>query len=453
MLLSTIALCVAIVLVVLLLPAFNNIAQKNLFLNPGNSASILLGLLGITLFTGFISGSYPALFLSAFQPARVIKGTYTKSSQKSLLRRALVVFQFTIAVVLIIGTVLVYKQLNFIRNKDLGFNREQVLSVPMNDEIRENVESFKNETLHHSSVINVTSATSRPTRVGNINPVYWEGRGPDQYETFKFVAMDVDYIKTFEMEIVDGRDFSKDLTTDTQNYIVNEEAIKFMELENPVGKLFSIWDREGQIIGVVKNFHSQSLRNEIEPLVLTLTRNWRHNFAFIRIRPENISQTLKDLEGTWKKFAPHYPFSYQFLDESFEALYRTDQRTGILLRYFTILAIFISCLGIFGLAAFTAEQRTKEIGVRKVLGASISNIVALISKEFVILLSLANVIAWPTAYMLMEKMLSNYAFRTSISVWIFLLAGAIAYSVALITVSYQALKAARTDPINTLRYE
>ena len=453
MLLSIIALCVAIGLVILLLPAFNNIAQKNLSLNAGNSLSILLGLLGITLFTGFFSGSYPALFLSAFQPARVIKGTYTKSSQKSLLRRALVVFQFTIAVVLIIGTVLVYKQLNFIRNKDLGFNRQQVILVPMNDAIRQNLESFKNETLRHSSVINVTSATNRPTQVGNINPVYWEGRGPDQYETFKFVAMDVDYIKTFEMEIVDGRDFSKDLTTDTQNYIVNEEAVKFMELENPVGKLFSIWDREGQIIGVVKNFHSRSLRNEYEPLVLTLTRNWRHNFAFIRIRPENISQTLKDLEGIWKKFAPNHPFSYQFLDESFEALYQTDQRTGTLFRYFTILAIFISCLGIFGLAAFTAEQRTKEIGVRKVLGASISNIVALISKEFLILLTLSNVIAWPVAYTLMDKMLSNYAYRTSMSVWIFLLAGVLAYSIALITVGYQAFKAARTDPVNALRYE
>ena len=452
-LLSTIALCVAIGLVVLLLPAFNNIAQKSLSLNPGNNASILLGLLGITLFTGFISGSYPALFLSAFHPVRVIKGTYTKSSQKPMLRRALVIFQFTIAIVLIIGTVFVYKQLNYIRNKELGFNRRQVLSVPMNDAIRANVESYKNETLHHSSVINVTSATSRPTRVGNINPVYWEGRGPDQYETFKFVAMEVDYIKTFEMEIVDGRDFSTDLQTDTQNYIVNEEAVKFMELENPVGKLFSIWDRKGQIIGVVKNFHSRSLHNEFEPVVLTLTRNWRHNYVFIRIRPENTSQTLKDLEGIWKKFAPNYPFSYQFLDEAFEALYQTDQRTGTLFRYFTILAIFISCLGIFGLAAFSAEHRTKEIGVRKVLGASISSIVALISKEFIILLTLANVIAWPAAFLLMDKMLSNYAYRTGMSVWIFLLAGVLAYSIALITVSYQAFKAARTDPINALRYE
>ncbi len=452
-LLSAIALCVAIGLVVLFLPAFNNIAQKNLSINSGNGASIFLGLLIITLFTGFISGSYPALFLSAFHPVRVIKGTYSNSSQRPMLRRVLVVFQFTIAIVLIIGTVLVYKQLDYIRNKDLGFNRQQVLSVPTNSAIRANLESYKNDTLQHSSVVNVTSATSRPTQVGNINPVYWEGRGPDQYETFKFVAIDVDYIKTFEMEIIDGRDFSRDFQTDPQNYIVNEEAVKFMGLEDPVGKLFSIWDRKGQIIGIVKNFHSRSLHNEFEPLVLTLTRNWDHNFVFIRIRPENTSKTLKDLEEIWKKFAPNYPFSYQFLDEDFEALYQTDQRTGTLFRYFTILAIFISCLGIFGLAAFTSEQRTKEIGVRKVLGASIGHIIALISREFLILLTLANVIAWPVAFVLMDKMLNNYAYRTSMSVWIFLLSGVLAYFIALITVSYQAIKAARADPVHTLRYE
>jgi hypothetical protein len=363
------------------------------------------------------------------------------------------VFQFTVATVLIIGTVIVYKQLNYIRNKDLGFNRQQVLSLPMNDSIRANLEPFKNEILRHSSIVHVTSATSRPTNVGNINPVYWEGRGPDQYETFKFVGMDFDYIKTFEMEIVDGRDFSREFQTDSQNYIVNEEAVKFMKLENPVGKMFSIWEREGQILGVIKNFHSRSLRNEFEPLVLVLTRNWPHNFVFVRIRPENASQTLKELEGIWKKFAPNHPFSYSFLDEDFEALYQTDKRTGTLFRYFTILAIFISCLGIFGLAAFTAEQRTKEIGVRKVLGASISNIIGLISKEFIILLTLANVIAWPAAYVLMNKMLSSYAYRTDMSVWIFLLAGVLAYSIALITVSYQAVRAARTDPVNALRYE
>jgi hypothetical protein len=270
----------------------------------------------------------------------------------------------------------------------------------------------------------------------------------------RFIACDHDYIKTFEMELAQGRDFSRDFPTDLQNYIVNEEAIKLMGLEDPVGKLFSIWQYEGQIIGVVKNFHSRPLHNTIEPLVLTLAQqNWGPSYVFLRIRPENISQTLDDLSKTWEKFAPSYPFDFLFLDEDFEQLYRTDQRTGTIFRYFAILAIFISCLGIFGLAAFTAEQRTKEIGIRKVLGASVSGIVSLISREFVILLTLANVIAWPLAYFLMNRMLNNYAYRTNITVWIFLIAGILAYCIALLSVSYQAFKAARTDPASSLRYE
>ena len=454
LLLSFVSLLIALVLVYLLLPAFNNLAQKSMKLDLGSNLPILLGLLGITLFTGVVSGSYPALFLSSFRPANVIKGPHFSRSSRPLLRKVLVVFQFAIAVVLIVGTIITAKQLNFIRNKDLGFNRQHVVSLPMNPALWKSYQSFKNEALNHHSIIHVTSAQNRPTQVGNINPVYWEGRGPEQYEVIKFITCDHDYIKTFEMEITQGRDFSRDLPSDLQNYIVNEETAKLMGFEEPVGKLFSIWQNEGQIIGVVKNFHSRPLHNKIEPLVLTLAQNdWGPNYVFLRIGPENISQTLDDLAKIWKKFAPNYPFDFQFLDEAFEQQYRTDQRTGTIFRYFAILAIFISCLGIFGLAAFTAEQRTKEIGIRKVLGASVSGIVSLISREFVLLLTLANVIAWPIAYFLMKRMLDNYAYRTSINVWIFLIAGLLAYSIALLTVSYQAFKAARTDPARALRYE
>ncbi len=454
LLLSFVSLLIAVVLVYLFLPGFNTVAQKSMQLDLGRNLPMLLGLLGITLFTGIVSGSYPALFLSSFRPASVIKGSRLTRSSKPLLRKVLVVTQFTIAIVLIIGTIVTAKQLNYIRNKELGFNRQHVISLPMNPTLWESYESFKNEALNHRSVIHVTSAISRPTRVGNINPVYWEGRGPELYETMRFIACDHDYIKTFEMEIVQGRDFSRDYPTDLQNYIVNEEAVKLMAFDDPVGKLFSIWQYEGQIIGVVKNFHSRPLHNTIEPLVLTLAQqNWGPSQVFLRIRPENISQTLNDVEKTWKKFAPNYPFDFLFLDDDFEQLYRTDQRTGTIFKYFAVLAIFISCLGIFGLAAFTAEQRTKEIGIRKVLGASVSGIVSLISREFVMLLTLANVIAWPLAFFLMKRMLNNYAYRTNITVWIFLLAGVMAYTIALLTVSYQAVKAARTDPAHALRYE
>lgn len=453
LLFSSIALVVAVVLVYIFLPGFNTLAQKDIKLDLGGNPLIPLGLLGITLLTGLVSGSYPAIFLSAFHPVKVIKGAFSSSAAAPLLRKSLVIIQFTIAVVLIAGTLTMAKQLHFIRNKELGFNRKHVLSLPMNPGLRESYASFKNELLQHSSISHVTSATSRPTQVGNINPVYWEGRSPEQYEVIRFVACDYDYLKTFEMEIVDGRDFSRDYPTDRQNYIVNQEAVKFMGLKDPVGKIFSIWEYEGQILGVVKNFHSRSLHDTIEPLVITLNQTWGPNYVFIRIRPENIPQTLNEIEKTWKKFAPHYPFNYQFLDEVFEQQYRTDQRTGTVFKYFTILAIFISCLGIFGLAAFTAEQRTKEIGIRKVLGASDTGIISLVSKEFVILLTLANALAWPIAFLLMDRMLEGYAYRTDITAWIFLAAGVLAYIIALLTVSYQAFKAARTDPARALRYE
>ncbi len=453
LLLSFIALIFAIGLVLLFLPGFNNLAQKSLRLDLGGNLPILFGLIGITLFTGMISGSYPAFFLSAFHPVKVIKGSYSGKSAKPLLRKSLVVIQFTIAIVLIIGTLVMVRQLDYIRNKELGFNRQQVISLPMNPGLREAYESFKNELLQHSAVVSVTSATSRPTQVGNINPVYWEGRGPEQYETMNFIACDYDYIKTFEMEIVQGRDFSRDFPTDLQNYIVNEEAVKFMGLKDPVGKLFSIWQNKGQIIGVVKNFHSRSLHNEIVPVCITLNQEWGPNYVFVRLKPANISQALNEVEEIWKKSSPHFPFAYQFLDEVFEEQYRTDQRTGAIFKYFAILAVFISCLGILGLAAFTAEQRTKEIGIRKILGASVSGIVSLVSREFIILLALANAIAWPAAYFLSRRLLDSYAYRTGITVWIFVTAGALALAVALFTVSFQALKAARTDPAKALRYE
>jgi putative ABC transport system permease protein len=453
LLLAVIALAAAIGLVHLFLPSFNRLAQKTLSFNLGSNLIILTGLLGITLFTGIVSGSYPALLISSFHPVKVIKGSLSSGSSKSILRKVLVISQFTIAIVLIIGTLVVYKQLHYIRNRDLGFSRDQVLSIYMSQTIQPSYPALKEEFLKHPSVLHVTAASNRPNQVGNINPVYWEGRGPDQYETWNFISTDFDYVKTFDMEIAQGRDFSKDFETDKQNYIVNEEGAKLMGFEDPIGKLFSIWTNEGQIIGVVKNFHMTSLHNEIRPVVITLLPNWRPSILFIKLRPENIQATIKDLEKTWKKFAPNFPFEFQFLDEAFEAQYRTDQRTGSLFKTFAFLAIFISCLGIFGLAAFMAERRTKEIGVRKVLGASISNIMGLISREFMILLTVANLIAWPSAFFLSRSLLNGYAYRANIGFWVFLAAGALSYLIALITVSYQAFKAARTDPARSLRYE
>ena len=447
------ALVLAIGLAFLTLPAFNNLAEKSLTLSFTRDAGVLLALLVITLFTGLVSGSYPAFFLSSFQPARVLKNAASPASSKSRLRKILVVFQFSIAVVLLIGTAAVYSQLNYIRTVNLGFNRNQVVTLAMNRVIRSNYRVFKDELLRNTGIVNVTAATSRPTYVGNINPVYWEGRNPGQYETMNFIATDHDYIKTFEMEIIAGRDFSREISTDPQNYIVNEAAVRMMGLQAPVGKLFSIWDNRGTIIGVVKDFHNRPLSQEITPTVITLNPNWAPNVIFVRIRPENIARTMNRIEEIWGRFAQGQPFEPVFLDESFEDLYRSDRRMGVIFRTFAGLAIFISCLGIFGLAAFTAQQRTKEIGVRKVLGASVAGIISLLSREFLLLVSIANLIAWPAGYILTNRLLRNYAYRTELPIWIYFGAGILVYLIALMTVSSQAFKAARTEPVNALRYE
>jgi len=447
------ALIAAVGLALLVLPAFNRLAEKSLHLSFTRDGAFLLALAAITLVTGVVSGSYPALFLSSFRPAVVLKSGSSSGPSRPRLRRTLVVVQFSIAVVLLIGTAAVRRQLDYIRNMNLGFNRHHVVTMAMNPVIRSRYQALKDEFLRDPNVVNVTAATGRPTYVGNINPFWWEGRNPGQYETMNFIATDHDYVKTFEMEIAAGRDFSREFPADAKNYIVNEAAVRLMGFEDPVGKAFSIWDHKGVIIGVVKNFHNRPLSQAITPTAITLLPNWAPSFMFVRVRPEEVARTMGRIEETWKRLVPGQPFEPVFLDRSFDDLYRSDRRMGVLFRDFAGLAVFISCLGIFGLAAFLAEQRTKEIGVRKVLGASIGGIVSLLSREFVVLVTVANVIAWPAAYYLTNRLLRNYVYRTDVPLWIFLGAGILAYLLALLTVSYQAVKAARTDPVNALKYE
>jgi len=450
---ACLALVAAVALVIVVLPAFNNLAEKSLTMSFTRDRAMLLAVLIITLVTGLVSGSYPALFLSSFRPAAVLKSASLSGSSKPRLRKGLVVIQFSIAVILIIGAAAVYKQLNYIRTADLGYTRHHVVTIAMNRVILPKYQAFKDELLRNTSIVNVTAATSRPTWVGNINPVYWEGRSAEQYETMNFVATDHDYVKTFEMEIVAGRDFSREFSTDVDNYVVNEAAVRKMGLQDPVGKLFSIWEYRGTIIGVVKDFHNRPLSREITPMVITLRTDWAPAVIFVRIQPENVARTMDLIKEIWGRFAPGQPFEPAFLDETYEDLYRSDRRMGTVFRDFAALAIFISCLGIFGLAAFTAEQRTKEIGIRKVLGASTPGIVSLLSREFLLLVTVANLIAWPSGYFLTSRLLRNYAYRTDIPIWVFLGAGILAYLIALLTVSYQAFKAAGTEPVKALRYE
>jgi ABC-type antimicrobial peptide transport system permease subunit len=453
-LLSSIALVLAIGFVYLLLPAFNTVAQKRLAFDITSNIANAIALGGIVILTGLVSGSYPAFVLSLFKPANTLKGNLQSGSGSYILRKILVIGQFTATIVLIIGTVIMYKQLNFIRNKDLGLNKDYVVAIDMNNELRQNYESFKSEIKRNSNIVDVTAARRLPTSIGHFNPVYWEGRGPEQYVTFVDASVTYDYFETFGMEIIEGRAFSEDFATDRENYILNEAALEMTGLESPIGKMFSIWEDEGKIIGIIKNFHASSLHNEIGPVVFTLSqRHGRYNYIFAKISSNDVPGTINFLKNKAREFAPNNLFEYRFLDEAFDQQYRSDQRRGTIYKYFTILAIFISCLGLFGMASFTAEQRTKEIGIRKVLGASIGNITLLISKDFIMLLVLSNIIAWPIAYIIMQRMLNSYAYRTSIAAWIFIAAGVAAILLALLTVGIKIIRAAAANPINSLRYE
>jgi putative ABC transport system permease protein len=450
-----IALVFAIIMVVLLFPAFNNLSGKELSLAGSLNWSILIGLICITLFTGLVAGSYPALFLSAFHPVKVLKGTFKSRAASSLFRRILVVIQFALSVFLIIGTAVVYSQLKYMKNREVGYDKEHLVTLLMRGETRKSYSSLKDELLKDSRILGVTASGQSPSSIGsNSGGAEWDGKDPEQSVLIGVNPVDFDFIETLRIELKEGRGFSKDFKTDnTEAFIVNEEVAKIMGKESVVGENFSFVGREGKIIGVMRNFHYQSIKNKIEPLAIYIEPPESLYFTLIRIPPESVSASLSFIEETWRRIIPNYPFVYRFLDEDFDRYYRAEERMGSLLKYFSILAVFIACLGLFGLASFTAEQRTKEIGIRKVLGANVSQITLLLCREFLILVLLANVIAWPAAYFVMRGWLQSYAYRSSLGLIVFVAAMVTALFVAIISVSFQAIRAAVANPVDSLRYE
>jgi putative ABC transport system permease protein len=454
-LLAFIALIFAVGIVVLLLPVFNDLAAKELSFGISGNVHALLVLVGIALLTGIIAGSYPALFLSAFQPAIVLKGTLHSGTRGSIFRKVLVVLQFSLTILLIVCTTIVYNQMNFMRNRKLGYHKEYLVYAALRGDMRQQFDAVKEELLKNPNILDVTSSGNTPTYGYNFsNSLWrWEGQDPDEEILMRASFIDYNYFETFGMEIIEGRSYSKEFSTDpTEALIVNEEAVKVMGMESPLGKQLGIGDNQAKIIGVVKNYHFRSLKQEIEPLILIL--NPQNCWAlFARLNSEDVSKTIGHMEKIWGQFAPGYPFNYRFMDEAIDNLYRSEQQIGTLFGYFSILAIFISCLGLFGLASFMAEQRTKEIGIRKVLGATVSNILLLLSKEFAKWVLIANLIAWPVAYYAMNRWLQGYAYRINIALWSFILAAVLALAIALFTVSYQAVRAATANPADALRYE
>ncbi|UCC40625.1 MAG: ABC transporter permease [Candidatus Aminicenantes bacterium] len=459
MILSFISMAIAVLLVRFAVPLFNNLSGKSLEISDLASGSMPLVLILIPILTGFLAGCYPSFFISAFQPANVLKGQMRTGVKTGPLRSGLVIFQFTASIILIIGTFVVYNQLHFIQNKKLGFNKEQVLILNNTYLLGNQVESFKNAMLSYPRIIGATVSGYLPIPSNrNVSSVFPGGKTSSEKSTsIQNWIVDHDYIKTLDMKILEGRDFSRDFSTDTSAAIINQAAAQQFDWEEPLNKkLGRVTTTQGGIsihtvIGGVEDFHYESLRNTIGPLVMFLGDS--NNMISFRIETEDISETIGLFSKKWKEFLPNQPFEYMFMDERFNDMYSTEQRIGKIFGVFAALAVFVGCLGLFGLAAFTAEQRTKEIGIRKILGASAPGIIRLLLKEFIILVSIANIIAWPIAFFAMSRWLRDFAYKISLSVWIFFLAGLVTLFIALLTVSYQAIRAALSDPVKSLRYE
>ena len=448
---SLTAVILALVLVALLLPLFNALTGKEILLNH---RFILPASIGLALFTGLAAGSYPALFLSAFQPVNVLKGKLKSGTKSSVLRKSLVAVQFTLSILLIIGMFVVYKQINYFQSIGTGYDKDHIVSIPMGSGSEKYFHAFKNELQGDARILGVTgTAAALPHFNWHQSGFHWEGKDPNKQISVSFNAVDYDFVETLKMKIVDGRSFSREFASDeSESFLVNEEMVKLMGKESVVGETMMHGDNPGRIIGVVENFHFHSYRYQIEPLILQLLPEGVDNLL-IRIQPENVSSSLKLIKETWGRIIPGYPFEYSFLDDDFGRSFRNVERTGHVLNSFATLAVIISCLGLFGLASFAAEERTKEIGIRKVLGSSASGIVLLLTKDFSRCILYATLIAWPVAYFVMNSWLSNFAYRTKIGFSILIFSSMLALIISLLTVSYQSIKAALANPVESLRYE
>jgi putative ABC transport system permease protein len=459
---SLLALVLAVGLILLARPWFSAVAGRDLSFNVLQIPWLVPAFLGLALLVGVAAGAYPAFFLSSFRPVRVLRGGTRIGSKNILFRRVLVVTQFVISVVLIIGTMVVYKQLAFMKAKNLGFEKEQVVVLPgLADVMPKSYETLRNEFRKVSGVLDVGAGSLVPGRGITKSVFQPEGFQRDQSQPMDYRNIDSGYLPTLGIAIAAGRNFSEELATDrTQSVLINETAAEKFGWKDPIGKQFIIAPDQNStggetrlnVVGVVKDFHSTSLREKIDPMILFYDPTQCASFA-VRVAPTEIQKTLGLLEDRWKELLPQKPFDFFFLDESFDSQYRAEERIGNLALRFSLLAILVSCLGLFGIASYTTEQRTKEIGIRKVLGASGGIIVRMLSKEYLLLVAIGNLFAWPVAYLMMRSWLQNFAYRTSLAYWIFLAAAVLSIAVSLSTVTYQSVRAARTNPVKSLRYE
>lgn len=450
---SFVALPLSVLLAELFLPLFNSLSGKKLAVHYFDNIFLLPGLGFIILFVGFASGIFPAFFISALKPVSALRGMFKASSKGSALRKTLIVSQFAISIMFLVSTFTVLSQLNYMRNKKLGLDKEHVVTLPIYDkDVLGKLDTVKNEFLQNSNVLSVSISDFFPGKATMYQNYRYEGMSESGNPMIRWFVVDHDFIETFGIELVDGRNFSKRFPSDVDHaYILNESAVKEIGWESPVGKELEIMNK-GPVIGVVKDFHFRPLHQKIEPAALYIYPKL-FQYISVRISPYDVFRSLDFLKAKWQALVPGQVFQYSFLDEDFDNLYKAEMRLSKIFTVVTFLAIFIACLGLFGLAAFEAVQRTKEMGIRKVLGASAAGIVLLLSKEFTKWVLLANIIAWPVAYYAMSRWLQNFAYRINIGPLIFIQSAVLAFIVALLTVSYQAMKVSLANPADTLRYE
>lgn len=461
--LTMLALIIAVIIVEYFLPSFNKYIDLQLSINYFNNWYIIPGLFLIAVLIGILAGIYPSLFLATFRPVQMLSGKLKQGARSGILRSILVIIQFFISVLIILCTIIIYRQINYMLNKDLGFNKEQLLVLRRAEAIgKEKIQVFKQEIKKYPGVINATNSTAIPGYPNNNNGFLVEGWSPDKTVLMQVNWVDYDYFDTYELKIKDesGRIFSKEFATDTAAAIINESAVRQFGLEKPLEVRFMQPVDTGkfnylQVIGVVKNFHYQSLHEDIYPHVFLHKPEWWGwgGYITIRISPDNMKATIKNIEDTWEKFTSNYPFQYFFLDEEFNNIYQEEKRTSKLSLGFAILAIFVACLGLYGLTSFAAEKKTKEIGIRKVMGASIFKIILLFLREIAGLILVSTLLAWPLAYFVMKNWLQNFYFRIDLSFVEFLFSLLIAIVIAFLTVSYTVYTAAIKNPARALQYE
>ncbi|MFO7445785.1 MAG: ABC transporter permease [Ignavibacteriaceae bacterium] len=455
-LISIIAFLFAIVCVELFLPYFNQISGKEIVINHANN---LIPYLSVILLVTFVGGFYPAVYLSSLNPVRILKGQFIGSVKTKRIRSLLVIFQFAISIILLIGTFVVYKQLQFIQNKKLGFEKENIVYMPITPNTGSKYMTIKSELLKNPNILKVTAKDCLPTDSRRtLVEFYWDEKQPGQEVLMELAGVDYQYFEMMNIKFAEGRSFSKEFSTDANAFILNEEAVKQTGIKSPIGKKFTTWNKSGIIVGVIKNTNFKSLHQKVNPQVYNIMNDTGTEAAYtgvilIKINSKTHIEALSYLKSTWERINPDSPFEYHFLDQTYEKLYLAEQRTQELFNYFSSIAIFIACLGLYGLAAFTAEKRRKEIGIRKTLGADIKTITAMLTNDFAVLVLISNIIAFPAAYYFMNKWLQDFAYRIDISLWLFIAAGFIALIIALVTVSFQAFKAATANPVESLKYE